>query len=219
MIGPLLYLSARLRRRDVFDEYLVRAGDFGAWRGAVLGAERLPWWLRPATGALHEANVRVLVGRPARTLALLDEVEAAAGVPLRIAWPSLRGFIHVGEAFEPYEDLYRRRIGEGVAMVPGEPDPECTLNAFGERLDRAALVAAVTAAQEACGRRFLRWEVEPEYPSMAERRGRHLWRVEFEAVPDDLRDVGRALDRSLGEIDTYAEVRPFLRDPLLRLAV
>jgi len=62
-------------------------------------------------------DVRVLVGLPSWTLLLLDAVEAEAGASIRDVWPSWRGFLHGGVAFDPYALTYRRRAGEGIVFV------------------------------------------------------------------------------------------------------
>lgn len=214
MIGPILYWRAKRNPATPFDRYLVEARDRFAWRARVAGGVDLPGWLRPAGEPLHEANVRILAGRPARTLVLIDEVEEAAGVPIRNAWPALRGFIHEGEPFAPYEETYRRRLGTGIAFVAGKPDGAFFSNAFGERLDEATIDAAI--ARTGCA--VAGFAIEPEYPTVRESRGRHVWRVAFERLPDDLSAFGRALDDALKDHGPYAEARAWMRAPMVRLA-
>ena len=222
MIGRILYWRARRRPDSPYAQYLVAARDRGAWRAIVAGApDDLPAWLRPAEDPIHKADVRILAGPPARTLLLIDAVEAAAGAPIRSAWPSLRGYIASGEPFGPYETLFRRRLGEGVVVVvfvAGQVDSEYALNAFGERLERSVLDDAVEVAAGRCGCMVRRHEVEPQYPTVRESRGRHLWHVEFETIPGDLAEFARGIDGALSQASaTYRAARAWVREPMIRL--
>jgi len=80
----------------------------------------LPSWeekLAAAAKELARTDVRVLVGLPSWTLLLLDAVEEESGASIRDVWPSWRGFLHGGVAFDPYAQTYRRRAGEGIVFV------------------------------------------------------------------------------------------------------
>jgi len=219
VIGRILYWRARRRPDSPYARYLVAARDCGAWRGIVAGApDDPPGWLRPAGDPIHEADVRILAGPPARTLLLIDAVEAAAGAPIRTAWPSLRGYIASGESFEPYEALFRRRLGEGVVFVAGRMDSEYALNAFGEQLEQSVLDGAVEVAAKRCGCLVRRYEVEPQYPTVRQSRGRHLWHVEFEAIPADLAEFAHKIDRALSKSSAnYRAARAWIREPMVRL--
>jgi hypothetical protein len=186
----------------------------------VAGGRDLPFWLRRAELPLHERDVRILVGRPGRTLKLIDEVERAGGASLRDLWPSLRGYIHIGEPFEPYRDTYRRRLGDDVCVVPGEPDAgDYKLNDFGERLAEDFVDSAVRLAAEACASPVRSYEIEPEYPTPRESRGRHVFHVKFEKLPDDLQQFAQHLDDALGQDHDYSDARAAMREPLVRLPV
>lgn len=220
MISLILYLRARKNPRNVFERYLAESGDRGAWRGIVAGECELPWWLRPAEGALSKNDVRILYGPPLQSLVLLDTIEAESGEPLRAVWPHLRGYIHSGGVeFGPYRDTFRRRFGGGVTFVAAEePTTGFASDAFGERLTQDDLDFAVHAAQEACGGEAKEYRVDAEYPTVTRSRGRHTWRIEFSALPADLAAFARALDDALGKRPHYRAVRPFLREPMVRLA-
>ena len=212
MISYLLYLRAKRNPRTVFDRYLVEAKDRGAWRGIVAGTFDLPRWLRPSRGPLAINNVRILFGRPQETLLVLDEVEDAVGRPIRDVWPALRGYIHEGPDFAPYAGTFRKRLGDGVTYVEGEREPEYDLNAFGERLTKAAMDAAVAAAQGGCGGEVTGYSIEPEFPTVAESRGRHVIRIECVTPPADLRAFAKVIDEALQH-----PARQFLRPPIVRL--
>ena len=203
MISYLLYLRAKRNPEGNFRRYLAQARDRGAWRGIVAGTFDLPRWLRPTHGPLAQNNVRILVGRPQETLLEIDDVEREAGRPIRDVWRALRGFIHEGVDFAPYAETFRKRLGAGVTYVQGDTDPACDLNAFGERLSKEAVDAAVASAREGGGGEITRYEIEAEFPTVAESRGRHVIKTHEHPVEDEVRLV---VVRE--ETDGLLELRP-----------
>lgn len=194
-------------------------------RGRVLRARgsgrtaMYPWWARPARRP--HGGVRVVVGPPSWTLLLLDELERD-GRPVRDVLPRFRAYIPHGMDFAPYEDLFRRRLGRDMEIVPGDappPDEDIAVNAFGERLTPEDLRHAAAAAAFEHGCELARFDVDAEYPHMAESRGRHVWRCAFRGTPPDLALFAAGLDRALAERNRrYARHRKGpIRPPHVRL--
>lgn len=212
VISIFLYLRAKRNPRTVFDRYLVEAKDRGAWRGVAAGTFDLPRWLKPTHGPLAANNVRILVGRPQETLLVLEEVEREAGLPIRDVWRALRGYIHEGVDFAPYAETFRKRLGDGVVYGEGEQDPDYDLNAFGERLSKDTMDAALASAQEGCGGEVTNYTIGPEFPTVAESRGRHVIKIQCVTPPADLQAFAKVIDEALQH-----PARQFLRPPIVRL--
>jgi hypothetical protein len=112
--------------------------------------------------------------------------------------------VHEAEVGVPYRlhvtcgDLQARATGDVVRFTSVRPprivveSGRFALDAFGERLTGEALEGAVSAAGGARG-----FAVEPEFPTVSEPRGRHLWRIECEVPPADLDAFARAIDAAL----------------------
>jgi hypothetical protein len=86
-----------------------------------------------------------------------------------------------------------------------------SLSAFGEHLIEEEIVRAVTEAAEAIGKEVADFSVGPVFPSGAERRGHHLFLVEFAGARPEagaLEAFGQRLDARLCELnDDYREHR------------
>ena len=86
------------------------------------------------------------------------------------------------------------------------------LNAFGERVTRDEIDHAVGDVRH--------FTILPELPAMHECRGRHVWLIEFDVPPADIRTFETAIDASLTAANRdYAKLRHdnWLRPPLARL--
>ena len=111
-------------------------------------------------------------------------------------------------------------LGDTVRFVELDPPrilvtgrTSSSLSAFGEHLIEEEIVRAVTEAAESIGREVADFSVGPVFPSGEERRGHHLFVVEFAPGPPPAGDeqverFAQHLDRRLAELnDDYRDHR------------